>query len=61
MFNVQRAITSKVDKSDLRFMYSACYLMVFYIFVEFCENITNGIKVMERTRVHGRNGYFQHL
>ena len=30
-------------------------------FVMFRENITNGIRVMERTRVHGRNGYFQYL
>ena len=59
IFNVQRTITPKVDKSELRFMCSACHLMVLYIRVKFRENITNGIRVMERTQVHGRNGYFQ--
>ena len=61
MFNVQRAITPKVSKSELRFMNSARRLMVLYICVKFCENIKNGIRLMERTRVHGRNGYVQFL
>ena len=30
-----------------------------YICVMCCENITNGIRVMEWTRVHGRIGYSQ--
>ena len=42
MFNVQRAITPKIGKSELWFMYSACHLMAFYICVKFCENIKNG-------------------
>ena len=49
--NVQRAITLKVDKSELRFMCSALCLMVLYICVQFCENITNSIRVIEQTPV----------
>ena len=30
-----------------------------YVCVKFRENITNGIRVNERIRVHGRNGYIQ--
>ena len=59
MFNVQRAITPEVGKSELRFMCSACRLIMFYISLKFCENIANSIRVMERTQVHGRNGYVQ--
>ena len=33
IFNIQRAITLKVGKQELRFMCSACGLMVFNIFV----------------------------
>ena len=42
-------------------MCSARYLVMLSIHVKFHENITNGIKVMERTEymVHGRNGYVQ--
>ena len=59
--NVQKAKTPKVDKPELQFMCSALHLMVLYIFVKFRENIMNGIRVMERTPVHVRNGYFQYL
>ena len=61
MCNVQRAITPKVGKPELRFMCSALCLMLLYICVKFRENTTNGIGVMERTRVHGRNDHFQYL
>ena len=61
MCNVQSAITPNVDKPELRFMCSALCLIVLYICVKFLENITNGIRVSERTPVHGRNGYFQYL
>ena len=61
MCNVLRAITPKVDKSELRIMCSALCLMVLYICVKFRENIKNGIRVIEWTPVHGRNGYFQYL
>ena len=45
MLNVQRAIhaTPKVCKPELRFICSAHRLMVLYICLKFCENITNGI------------------
>ena len=45
MFNVQR-----VRRPELRLMCSAHLLMVVYIGVKFRENISNGIRVMERTR-----------
>ena len=61
MFNVQRIITPKVGKPELRFMCSARRFMVLYICVKFLENITNGIRVQKRTRVRGRNGYVQPL
>ena len=40
-------------------MCSARRLMVLYICVKLRENITNSFRVMEQTRVHGRNGYVQ--
>ena len=49
MFNVQKIITPKVGKLELQFKCSASRVMVLYICVKFCENITNGIRVMERT------------
>ena len=48
--NTQRAITKKVEEPELRFMCSARRLMVFNICVKFHENMSNGFKVMERTR-----------
>ena len=51
MFNVQRAITPKVGKPELRFMYSAGRLIVLYFCVKFRENISDGIRVIERTRM----------
>ena len=59
MFNVQRKITPEVGKPELQFNCSARRLMVLYVCVKFCENITNSIRVLEVTRVHGRNGYVQ--
>ena len=35
IFNVQRAITQKVSKPDLQFLFSAGPLMVLYIHVKF--------------------------
>ena len=49
MFNVHRAITPKVGKPEFQFMCSACCLIVLYISVKFPENISDGIRVMERT------------
>ena len=57
MFNVQSVITPKVGKSELQFMCSASRLIMLYICVKFRENITHCIRVMERTGVHGKNGY----
>ena len=48
--NTQSAITPKVGQPELRFMCSACRLMVFNICVKFHENMSRGIKLTERTR-----------
>ena len=50
IFNIQRAITLKVGKQELRFMCYARRLMVFNISVKFHENMSSGFKVMEQTR-----------
>ena len=50
IFNIQRAITLKVGKQELRFICFACNLMVFNICVKFHENMSSGLKVMERTQ-----------
>ena len=50
IFNIQRAITLKEGKQELRVMCSACRLMVFNICVKFPENMSSGFKVMEETR-----------
>ena len=54
MFNVQRAITPKEGKPELWFMCSAHSLIVLYICVKFDENISDGIRVMEQTRMMDR-------
>ena len=46
MLNIQRAITPKVGKAELWLMCSAYRLMVHWC--ETCENISNGIRVIER-------------
>ena len=48
LFNVQRAITPKVGKPELRFMCSTHCLIVLYICVKFGENISDSIRLMER-------------
>ena len=48
--NTKRAITQKVRKPELQFMFSACRLMVFKVCVKYHENMSSGFKVMERTR-----------
>ena len=50
MFNVQRAITPKVGKPELRFKCSAHCLIDLNIVVKFCKNISNCIRVMEQTQ-----------
>ena len=47
---VQRQITPKIGQPELQFICSARRLMVLYICVKFCENISNGIRVMEWIR-----------
>ena len=47
--NTQRAITPKVGKPDLRFIFSACRLMVFNICVKFHENKSSSLKIMKQT------------
>ena len=49
--NTQRAITPKVGKPELRFMCSACHLMVLNVCVKFHENMSSGFNVMERTQI----------
>ena len=51
MFNVQRAITQKVGKSELQFMCSASCLTVLYICVKIRENILDGIRVIRQIRM----------
>ena len=48
--NTRRAIFPKVGKPELRFMCSACPLMVLNVCVTFHENMSSGFKDMERTR-----------
>ena len=50
LINKQRAITPKVEKTELWFMCSAHRLMVFNVCVKFHENMSSGFKVMEGTR-----------
>ena len=47
--NTQRAITPKVGKTELQFLYCICRLMVFNICVKFHENMSSGFKLMKRT------------
>ena len=47
--NTQRAITQKVQTPELRFMCSACRLIVSNVCVKVPENMSSGFKVMERT------------
>ena len=51
MFNVQRAITPKVGKPELRFMCSAHCLIMLFICVKFPDTISDGIRVMEQPQL----------
>ena len=42
-----KAITPKVGKPELWFMWSACRLMVFKVCVKFHENMSSGLKIYE--------------
>ena len=43
--NTQRAITQKEEEPELRFVCSACRLMVFNVCVKFHENMSSGLKL----------------
>ena len=49
--NAQNAINLKVDKPELCFMCSACRLISFYFTVTFREHTSDGIRVVEQTRI----------
>ena len=49
MFNVQREVTPKIGKPEFLLMWSARRLIALYSCVKFGENISDGIRVMERT------------
>ena len=49
--NTQRAITPKVGKQGLRFMCSACRLMVFNICVKFHENMSSNFTYGADTKI----------
>ena len=57
--NVQRAVTPKAGKSELRFLRFATYITVIYICIKFQENISNSFQVTEWTQIHYRKHYFQ--
>ena len=50
---------SKSRQPRVTFMCFACRLIVLYIFMKFREIITNGVRLIGRTPVHGRIGYVQ--
>ena len=53
----QRGIAPKLYGHELRFLCSACRLMMLYISVKFHENILISFQVIERTRLRdGRTG-----
>ena len=54
--NVQRVVTHKAGKSELRFLSFANYIMVIYICLKFKENILDSFQVTEWTQIHY---YFQ--
>ena len=56
MFNVQ--ITPKVVNQSYGSCVLQCRLMMLYTCVKFREHIMNGIRVMERRRVHGKIAIF---
>ena len=51
IYNVQRAVTPKVSKSQLWFLCSAHFLIVVNISVKFLENISNGFNVTAQTKI----------
>ena len=60
-FKFQRAIISKVGKPELWFLSSAHLLIVLYSCVNFHENISDGIRIMEWTRMREALWTDEHL
>ena len=52
--NVPKGFHSAKIEVELRLLFSAYRLMVVYTCTKLCENILNGIRVMERTQMMGR-------
>ena len=52
-----KGYNSKVGKSVVIVLFSACHLMVFNISVKFHENILTGFQVTDWTRVYDQNPY----
>ena len=50
LLTLKRAITPKAGKPELRFMCSACCLMVFNVCMKFHEDMSSSFKIMERTQ-----------
>ena len=48
--NFKRRITPTMFRQELRFLCSACRLMMLYISMKFQENILNGFQVIEQTQ-----------
>ena len=57
MFNVQRVVTSKVGRPELRFICSARRLIYLYICVKFSENVSDGINYGEDTNDGSADGW----
>ena len=49
--NLQKSMIQSIMYVELWFLFSACPSMMLYIGTKFHENILNGIKVIERTRL----------
>ena len=56
--NIQRAVTPKAGKSELRFLCFANGILMIYICIKFQENLPTSF-VAEWTQIYYRNHYFQ--
>ena len=61
IYDVQRAITPKVNLQELWFLCFARYLVMLYICKRFRENILNIFQLTERKGVHSGNYFVQCL
>ena len=53
--NLQRAITPKIDRIELWFMYTDLVLNVIYLCVKFEVTSFYTLEVMPQTKIHGKN------